>query len=105
MIRDFWTINKSSLFEEINALENSIDPITWKAIDSVRRIGNIGAHMEKDINLIIDVEPEEAELLIGLIETLLEEWYVHRHERERKMKEVIAAASGKAAAKADGKSK
>jgi hypothetical protein len=27
--------------------------------------------MEKDINLIIDVDPEEAQLLIGLIEFLI----------------------------------
>ena len=31
----------------------------WQAIDAVRSIGNIGAHMEKDINLIVDVDPEE----------------------------------------------
>ena len=47
---------------------------TWAAIDAVRRVGNIGAHMEHDINVIVDVEPREAELLIGLVETLFREW-------------------------------
>lgn len=96
IIRDFWKINKPRLFEEVNALAGHIDASTWKAIDSVRSIGNIGAHMEKDINLIVDVEPEEAELLVRLIEVLLEEWYVRRHEREEHMQKVIAAAQAKA---------
>jgi hypothetical protein len=42
-------------------------------------LGNIGAHMEADVNVIVDVEAGEAKLLIGLIETLVDEWYVARH--------------------------
>jgi hypothetical protein len=62
-------------------------------IDHVRGIGNIGAHMEKDINIIVDVDPDEAAVLIELAETLLEEWYVERHNRQERFKklEVIAA--------------
>ena len=41
--------------------------------------------MEKDVNLIIDVDPEEAGLLIWLIETLFEEWYIQSHQRKAKM--------------------
>lgn len=44
-----------------------MDADAWKAIEAVRHVGNTGAHMEKDINLIVDVEPEETKLLIGLI--------------------------------------
>jgi len=95
IIRDFWGISKPRLIDEINALKGQIDATTWSAIDAVRSIGNIGAHMEKDINLIVDVEPEEADLLIRLIEVLLEEWYVRRHEREEHMQKVIAAAKAK----------
>ena len=25
----------------------------WKVLDGIRRVGNIGAHMEKDINVIL----------------------------------------------------
>jgi hypothetical protein len=32
--------------------------------------------------LIIDVDPEEAQLLIGLIEFLIEDWYITRHKRQ-----------------------
>lgn len=81
MIRDFWNIRKNRLIDEIEALEDKVDAPTWGAIDAVRKIGNIGAHMEKDVDVIVDVEPREAELLTQLIETLLQEWYVQRHER------------------------
>jgi hypothetical protein len=63
--------------------------LTWNSIDATRKIGNIGAHMEKDINLIIDVDPEEASILIQLIELLIIEWYVYKHERELKLKSII----------------
>ena len=95
IIRDFWGIVKSRLIDEINELAGKIDPITWEAIDSVRQIGNIGAHMEKDVNEIIDIEPEEANLLIKLIETLFQDWYIARHTREEHKKQIIELAKNK----------
>lgn len=89
MIRDYWSESKNTLNEEIKAIKDRIDPITWQAIDAVRKIGNIGAHMEKDINLIIDVEPNEAQMLIGLIEMLLKEWYIARYERQKQLEDLI----------------
>ena len=100
IIRGFWGISKARLIDEINELNGKIDPTTWQAIDAVRSIGNIGAHMEKDINLIVEVEPEEADLLLRLIEVLLEEWYIRRYEREQHMQKVIAAAQAKSPPKA-----
>ena len=63
MIRDYWTVKPGRLADEIKAIRDLVHPRTWDAIEAVRSIGNIGAHMEKDINLIVDVEPEEARLL------------------------------------------
>jgi hypothetical protein len=100
MIRNFWKITKSKLKEEIDELENKVDSETWGAIDSVRSVGNIGAHMEKDINLMIDVEPEEAQLLIGLIEQLVDDWYIQKHDREERMKKVKELAENKKLQKA-----
>ena len=97
MIRDFWKVSKNRLVDEINAIEDKVDPITWQAIDATRKVGNIGAHMEKDINLIIDVDVNEATLLINLIELLIEEWYIHRFEREEKLRALIAMSETKAA--------
>lgn len=95
IIRDFWGVKKGRLVDEINALQEKIDPITWDAINSVRHVGNIGAHMEKDVNLIIDVESEEAGLLIWLIETLLSDWYIQRYEREQRMSGLVELANRK----------
>ena len=99
VIRDFWGIKKSRLIDEIDELKSKVDPTSWEAIDSVRQVGNIGAHMEKDVNLIVDVEPDEAGLLIWLIETLFEEWYIAHHEREVKMKALKELAVDKKGAK------
>lgn len=102
MIRDFWGVKKARLVDEIEAIADKVDPTIWNAIDAVRKIGNIGAHMEKDINLIIDVETEEAALLIGLIEMLINDWYVVKHEREQQMAKIIAAAGVKSSTKSGG---
>ena len=99
MIRDFWGISKGRLIDEILELEGKIDGLTWKAVDSVRKIGNIGAHMEKDVNIVIDVEPSEASLLIGLIETLMQDWYIARHERENRLNQIVEMSSKKGVAK------
>ena len=90
IIRDFWKISKTMLKDEIDALKERIGTDLWDAIDALRKIGNIGAHMERDVNLIIDVDPEEAEKLIGLIELLFKEWYIARHDREETLKELKA---------------
>jgi hypothetical protein len=99
MIRDFWEIKKARLKDEVDALEEKIDPLTWAAVDGVRKIGNIGAHMEKDINLIVDVEPKEAQLLIELIELLVKDWYETKHQREERLKSIAAVSAEKEAAK------
>jgi Domain of unknown function (DUF4145) len=88
MIRNFWGISKSRLVDEISALQDKIDTLTWEAVDGLRKIGNIGAHMEKDINIITDVEPHEADLLIGLIENLIKDWYISKHDKEERYKKI-----------------
>lgn len=96
IIRDYFGVVEKRLIDEINAIKDKMDPLTWGAIDAVRKIGNIGAHMEKDIDLIIDVEPEEAQLLIGLIEILLKDLYITRHERQKHLESIIGVAAQKA---------
>jgi hypothetical protein len=95
IIREYWGISRNRLVDEINELKDKIDPATWQAIDAVRSIGNIGAHMEKDINLVVEVEPQEAQLLIGLIEILVKDWYIARHERQAQLAGIVAIAQAK----------
>lgn len=88
MIRDFWNVKPQNLFQEIESIRDKVEPDTWEAIDVVRKVGNIGAHMEKDINQIVEVDENEAGLLIGLIEMLIEEWYVSRYERKQRLAQI-----------------
>ena len=99
MIRDFHGVKKDRLKDEIDAIKDKLDSLTWKAIDGLRTIGNIGAHMEKDVNLIIDVEPDEAQLLIELNERLFKDWYINRQERSQLLQAVADAAEKKGTAK------
>ena len=91
MIRDFWKINgKKRLVDEIGALEDKVPAAQWKVLNSLRRIGNIGAHPEADVNLIIDIESNDAQKLISIIELLIKQWYIERHEQEQLYAEVLA---------------
>jgi hypothetical protein len=106
MIRDFCRISKKRLIDEINDLRAAVQqgkapigvqPDSIEAIDYVRQIGNIGAHMEADINVIVDVDSDEAQILIGLVELLFEEWYVARETRESGFAKLKAIAAQKKA--------
>lgn len=95
MIRDFFQISKNSLYEEIDAIKSNIPAEQWAVLDGLRRIGNIGAHMEKDINLIIDIEPDEAQKLIKLIELLIQQWYIERHNQQQLYADIIGIDNSK----------
>lgn len=99
MIRDFWGITKGRLFDEVTDLKSHIPAKQWKAIDGLRQLGNIGAHMEKDVNLIIDIEKDEAQQLLRLVEMLMGQWYINRHNQEALYDEISQAAAAKAAKK------
>lgn len=95
MIRDFWDIKLKSLNQEITALKDKIAPDLWDAIDSLRQLGNIGAHMEKDTDIIVDIDPDEAQSLIKLIELLMKEWYINREERKKLFSDILSSNSDK----------
>jgi hypothetical protein len=93
MIRDFCGITTRTLFDEIVELRARVEAgqaprgvshDTMDAIDHVRSLGNIGAHMEKDINLIVDIDADEAQQLIGLLELLFEEWHMRAEARRQR---------------------
>ena len=44
--------------KEIEQIKGKVESLTWQAIDAVREVGNIGAHMGEDVNLIVDIEPK-----------------------------------------------
>lgn len=89
MIRDFWGISKARLIDEIDALKELVDPSTKKVLDALRKLGNIGAHPEKDINLIVDIEPNKAHKLLKFIELLMQKWYIERHDNEQLLQDIL----------------
>lgn len=95
ILRDFWKVKPDNLIKEIEQIKDKVDTQTYEAIDSVRRIGNIGAHMEKDINVIIDVDENEAEVLISLLDILFQNWYIEKHNKEEQLKRIKEIADAK----------
>lgn len=95
MIHDFWEIHEKNLNAEISALRGRIPSKQWEAIDAIRKIGNIGAHMENNTELIVDVDPDEAKKLLKVIELLFKAWYISRHEDDILLDEVKKMAAEK----------
>lgn len=97
MIRDFWGISKPTLAGELRAIEAQCEPALYKALMSLKGIGNIGAHPERDINLIVDVEPDEVNELLELLRLLDAEWYVARAKRAERLSSIASIGAKKAA--------
>ncbi|BDT65948.1 hypothetical protein os1_00990 [Comamonadaceae bacterium OS-1] len=85
MIRDYWGISKGTLADELKATEDKCDPELYLALQGIRAVGNIAAHPERDVNLIVDIEVGEAESLIEVIHLLDQEWYVAREKRRQRV--------------------
>lgn len=101
MIQDFCGIKKRTLFDEIEALKVAVEVGSAPAgvnadiipsFEAVRKFGNIGAHMSEQDGVIVDVEPEEVNLMLELIELLFDEWYVSRARRAKTLENLTAAA-------------
>lgn len=89
MLRDFWEVeNERNLYSEIESIEDRVDPTVREVLHSIRQIGNIGAHSEKDTSIIVPIEPGEAEKLIMFIKFLIDEWYVKRFNTQQLMSDI-----------------
>ena len=88
MLRDFWQVQPGRLGDEFRQIKGVVDPLTWETIESVRKLGMIGARMDSEGAEILDTEPGETNLLIGLIETLIQDWYVAREERRKRLDKI-----------------
>ena len=98
MIEDFCEIKEKNLYAAINKLTSRLKQdkapqvVTQETIefmDSLRKMGNIGAHMKLETDRIgEEISIKDAELLIKTIEMLFEDWYISRHEREERLKKM-----------------
>ena len=96
MVRDFWRVSKYTLAQELEAIKDKCDADLHQALMDVKSIGNIGAHPDRDISLIIDIEPGEAVQLLDLIHLLDQEWYVARVTKRLRLEKVRSLAQSKA---------
>lgn len=118
ILRDFWGITpefwdshtdlkkevrlkesgKANLWQEIKAVEQlgSVPAPIIAAFKQLKDIGNIGAHPETDVNLIVDVEPGEAEALVSLVDLIIRLTYIQRNTDEELLRQVEGIASKKA---------
>ena len=75
---------QDDLYAQIQAVRVEEDPdkrlsaVLLETIDAVRQFGNFSAHEKKDATglRIVDVEPEEAAICLGIVEGLFERYYV-----------------------------
>jgi hypothetical protein len=90
IIKDFCKVDERTLNLAIKALRMLVADGTLpagvtldaiNAIDDVCHIGNIGAHIEDDVNLIATTEPLESQVLLELLNFLIKDWYVERERR------------------------
>jgi hypothetical protein len=88
ILRDFWQVQPGRLGDEFRQIKGQADPLTWETIESVRKTGMIGSRMDSEGAEILDTEPGEAKMLINLIETLIQDWYVGRKERRQRLEDI-----------------
>ena len=125
IIRDFWGItpqfwashnelkrevslkesSKANLWQEIKAVEQlrGVPAPIIAAFKQLKDIGNIGAHPETDVSLIVDVEPGEAEALVSLIDLIIRQTYIQRNTDEEILRQVEGIALRKAKQRGDRK--
>lgn len=95
LIRDFWGIKKNTLYQEITELQNRVSAEQWRVLNALRNLGNIGAHPEADVNFIIDINPDDALKIVKVIELLIKQWYIERHEQQKLYSEVTSMSDEK----------
>lgn len=76
-------------------MQGKVSPSLWKALDGLRKMGNIGAHMENDVNLIVDIDSNETKKLQKLIELLFDKWYIAKHDEEELFNDINNISSEK----------
>jgi hypothetical protein len=90
LLREYARIKPSDLASEIQQVldQKALPSYLAQAIDSVRTIGNFGAHpiKSKDTGEIVEVEPGEAEWLLQTLEGLFD-FYFAQQTRLKEMKE------------------
>lgn len=81
-------VKRGNLSKEIDQVIPKLPSALAESIDTIRQVGNWGAHPEKYKNTgeIVDVEPQEAEWSLNALEELFDHYYVKpqriKHQRD-----------------------
>lgn len=98
VMRDFYKVGKQrDLHSEIEAARSQMSESLYDALMSVKSLGNIGAHPERDVDLIISVDGSEASLLLAVVQILIDGTYVKQADDEQKFTSIKALAEEKRA--------
>jgi hypothetical protein len=99
LIRHHEGIKKDNLYREIEALldKGHLPSHITDDLHTIRDAGNVAAHPWKDSDsgLIVDVEPEEAELLLNVLESMFDFYFVQPAKaaaRRAKLQEKVEEA-------------
>ncbi|MGE3625671.1 MAG: DUF4145 domain-containing protein [Hyphomicrobiales bacterium] len=104
MLRDFWDlpeVQEESLARTLEAAAGRLPRETLAAIDAVRGFGTIGEQLHEDVRMMVEATPQEAEMLIQLVETLFLDFYADRHQREIRAASIREQARMRAAQDTD----
>lgn len=98
MIKDFCKISENNLYKTIEKLKKDFESSevvqgiteeSIKALDEIRELGNIGAHLNDNTNLIgRGIEYDDVQALTVIIEILFKDWYIASHNRKQKFSDL-----------------
>ena len=97
LLRHIFSIPKNkqgNLASEINLVSEEMDIGLLEAISNARKIGNIGAHFDRDTDKLIDVTEQEAAALIQLNDFIFDD-YIGRAERRKILLEKVSEATSR----------
>lgn len=87
MVYDFWKIaprNKGALSEELDYIASKVPDETQSSIKHVRAFGSIEKQLSEDVNMMVETSASEAKMLVALIQTLFQDWYMERRNRRER---------------------
>jgi hypothetical protein len=93
ILRDYFQTAPARLVDEIKSIKNhsKISKDLFDALNGIRDIGNVGAHPEDDVNVMVDVQENEAEDILAVIDLLITETYIADDTASKKYQSIQTA--------------
>ena len=85
------------MYPEIKQLKGKpeVDTHLYDALHALRGLGNVGAHPEKDPDIVIDLNQEEAEQILRVLDVALKLWFVIPQQQANELKGLTELADEK----------